>query len=125
MPDDPKITEYYRCEPRWFPIARSFRIVEIVEIVESDRQAAPAIRIDLHIELGPIDRTDTATLRLTFFDVRQLKLQQPQLSHWPVGPLFITSIRDRQWEGANYGVSDSENESLSFICRDFEVMLSD
>ena len=57
---------------------------------------------------------------LTFVDVTQLEIQQPQLSLFQSGFIEIRSIRDRQWEGINYDVKSEEGE-LSFLCRSFEA----
>lgn len=37
----------------------------------------------------------------------------------------IKAIDDRQWEHLQYEVQETENNTLSFLCRDFEASVED
>lgn len=113
---DPKIVEYLKLEQRLFPVAG------VILIAGNDGKMDDTFRIDLKLEMHRVDADSGVRLSLAFFGVRELVLRQPHLSELHIGVLKINSIRDRQWDGLNYQVADSEKEILSFLCLDFDVI---
>ena len=71
------------------------------------------------MELRHADPANKRRLFLTFSGVLNLRLTPPQRMVLSMCQLEIHSIKDRQWEGANYSVKEVEDEMISFLCRNF------
>jgi hypothetical protein len=75
--------------------------------------------------LRPDELEDSRRLILLFFGVRELKFNQPSLSLHKMSLIEIDDIDDRQWEGINYRVKESEEDSMSFYCQRFDAVINE
>ncbi len=98
----------------------NFHDLERLEVRQGKRDGVQ--EIILEIELRARNATDNRRLLLTFTGVTEFKYFPPNV--FAFSSLEIISIRDRQWEGLNYRVFESEQDTdFSFFCRDFSVCL--
>ena len=120
--EDQAVTNFNSLRPIAFSILVNFGISEQIF---SDG-SPPEFKVDIVLrsdseDLLP-DSNPTRRLMLSFDGVRELNIGQPQSSLFDIGFLKIRSIRARQWEGLNYEIQ-SDDDSISFLCRHFEAAL--
>ena len=108
---DPLIAGYYSLQPF------TFHHIERLEL----RQPPPEEGYVTFLEmvLRSVDPAEKKRLFLGFNGVLNLRLVPPLRMPLYMCQLEIRSIKDRQWEGANYSVKEVEDEMISFLCRDF------
>jgi hypothetical protein len=115
---DVKIEHYYALKPIRFPVLAKLELYQ-----EAPPRQSPS-DLSLEIELRPGKNTDSSRLCLSFSGVVSLRLV-PSSSFVQFPFLEIRSIRDRHWENLRYEVEDTEGNTLSFFCKDFEVTLKE
>jgi len=115
--NDEKITQYYALSPQKFSVLEKL----IIEQNFSQKNPASAPELDLEIQLRTNEESPSRRLTLKFHGIRDLHLQQPSWSVFILTLIEITSIEDRQWESIKYSVNETEDETLSFLCQDFEM----
>jgi hypothetical protein len=106
------LDRFYSLEPRRFGF---------MERLELWRYSLPDDSPGLALTLIMSGATP-ARLRLDFQNVRDLKIGR--LEHNLTWFLEIRSIRDHQLEELNYRVVESEEDSISFYCADFQARLA-
>ena len=79
--------------------------------------AGPGLSRTLTVHLTSSENSESgAELVMSFRDVTNLRFEAAGM----VQPLLeVRDISERQWEGVKFEVRDSENETISFLCRDF------
>ena len=100
-----------------------FGVLERLEIRKSTVSGVNNVCVD--VELRANLETDGRRLTLSFAGVVDLKLTPPGTSRLHFSYIEVLSIRDRQWEGRNYMVFETEQDAdFSFLCRDFTAKLA-
>ncbi len=113
---DEAIASYYALRPT------NFHDLERLEVRQNAFDGAWETVIE--IELRPKDTADSRRLVLSFKGVRNLKYIPASLSVLCFSFLEIVSAQDRQWEGVNYHVFESEQDTdFSFLCREFRASI--
>ena len=64
-------------------------------------------------------------LMLKFKGVVNLQITPPERCPIYFSQLEIYSIKDRQWEGVRYSVKEVENDTISFLCKNFTVSIEE
>ena len=109
--DDPRIETYYSLQPF------KFHHVERLEIHQISPEEGYVTFLEMVLRHS--DPADNRRLFLKFEGVLNLRITPPMRAPLYMTQLEIGSIRDRQWEGANYSVKEVEDEAISFLCRYF------
>ena len=118
MTDYERALEHYRSlEPTLFDVLDRF------EVRQPHKSEDEQYEISLEIRLRSLENEedDLRRLRLIFYGVRNLKVDFQGFTHFSL--INIRSIRHYQWEKLNYEVEDAENNTFSFVCKDFEAHL--
>jgi hypothetical protein len=76
----------------------------------------------LHLVLTQSEYAPEDQVKIKFIGVANLKVGEIGGGISQICQLDIDNIKDRQWAGLNYYVFDSENEVISFNCRDLEIL---
>ena len=110
-----KIQQFYELKP-----AIEFPFLNRVEWTTVPLSPVPACerRLLLYLSKSP-DGAGEGELVLEFQGVRNFQLR-------PESNCVVLEVRDasgRQWEGVNYEVREQESGTVSFICRDFSLIL--
>lgn len=116
---DEVIDKYWSFNPRLFSI------LDRLEMYQKSTGESPAHMLSLKIWLraSEDESDDLRRLYLSFDTVSELKINPRSFIQIPV--LDIVSIKEYQWEGLKYRVADTEENQLSFYCKQFEVTLVD
>lgn len=112
--EEEKIEHYYSLKPISYPILVKFELKQNSIIGETPT-------IDVLVVMLSRDKHEPKSLNLFFEGVRELSLNQPSLSEFNIPFIKIDSIKDSQWEGLTYKVKDEEEDTFSFLCKNFEV----
>jgi hypothetical protein len=118
MTDYERALEHYQSlDPTLFDVLDRF------EVCQNHSSEDEQYEISLEIRLRSLENEedDLRRLRLSFSGVRNLKVDFQGFMHFPL--INIRSIRHYQWEKLNYEVEDAENNTFSFVCKDFEAFL--
>jgi hypothetical protein len=115
---DVKIDYYYSLKPTDFPLLEKLELYQNVPPQQSPSD------LSLKIELRPDNTEDNRRLYLSFEGVVNLRLV-PWSSFVQFSLIEIKPISDRQWEHLKYEVGEIEENTLSFLCRDFNAAISD
>jgi hypothetical protein len=110
-----KIERYLALTPIKFTVVR-----EVVIRQEALKGETPSL--DLTLTLAQRSSVNPS-LRLVFRGVRDLQIRQPSLSLFETIDIEITNTSSNQWEDSRYAVKELEEDSLSFICADFEAAI--
>jgi hypothetical protein len=110
---DARVAQYYELRPL------DFDEVERLELRQS--AADEGFETALEIALRPIDARRADRLVLSFAGVLNLRLTPPERRVIQFVLLEIHCVRDRQWEGVSYSVMETENHTISFLCREFSA----
>jgi len=115
MTDQPDhlIEEYYSLHPV------SFTFVEDFHVRQVRKSKSDAYEVYLDMELRHQNAEDSRHLILSFQGVRNIRFTPPTRMIIQMIHLEITSIRANGWEGINYDVRETENDTLSFSCEGF------
>ncbi|SRR6266699_2599603 len=116
---DETIDYYYSLKPTDFPI------LERLDIHQDVPYQGRPVELSLEIRMRPPSDTDRRRLLLSFQGVRDLRLIQPSWSEFHMSLIEINSIRSQQWENLNYQVKETEEASLSFLCKHFDTTIED
>ena len=112
--EDTEIEQYYSLRPT------DFHDIERVEIRQTN--ASGTMSVTLQIELRAKEVADTRRLILSFRGVKNLTFIPSEVSVLYISFLQIVSTENRQWEGVNYRVFESEQDAeFSFFCQDFDA----
>jgi hypothetical protein len=111
---DPLLQSYEETIPGQFRVLQSFEVHQATE-----KEAAPEVQVTIRLQ----SVKDARLLKLKFEGVRDLRLIQPDWSLLELPVLEIHSIRERQMEGLNYEVRESDNDTVAFTCRTFSVLV--
>lgn len=110
-----KIQQFYEFKPAVeFPYLRRLEWTTIPLVSGCTR------RLLLHLTKSVDARSETE-LVLEFQDVQNIKLAPGSMGV----VLQIRDVSGQQWEGVNYDVSDVEQGTVSFLCRDFSLSLKE
>lgn len=112
-----KIDEYYKIKQIDFPI------IQVFELKQNFTEGATP-ELSLKILLKSRNKNEKKHLQLYFEGIRELGLKQSSLSEFDMPFIKIENISELQWEHLNYKVKD-EDDTLSFLCRDFHVNIID
>ena len=113
---DPLLVEYHALHPTRFPI------VERLELRQQLSLGGAPPSLELYLEMCSESGDQSGRLLFRFSGVTGLRLSH-QYSLLQLPLLEIRSIKERQWEGLNYKVRGSDEQILSFYCRDFVATL--
>lgn len=94
-----------------------FDILKSIHMGQSSDPDTPTL-YDIQLLLAS-NKVDGSQLSVMFIGAFDITIQQPAFSNGTL--LEIQDIRDQQWEGAHYRVTDAEQGAFSFVCRDFLV----
>ena len=111
---DIKIEHYYALKPL------DFSVLERLELSQTVPPQQTPSDLSLNIVLHSPRRTDKRRLCLSFDGVVNFSLV-PWSSFVQFPLIEIRAIGDRQWEHLQYEVRETENNTLSFVCRDFDA----
>jgi hypothetical protein len=113
--DDQLIDRYWSLNPRLFPI------FDRLELHQKSTGGSPAhvLSLEIWFRASANEVDDLRRLHLSFDHVTTLKINPHGFIQIPV--FEIVSIQEYQWEGLKYRVSDTEENQLSFYCKQFEV----
>jgi hypothetical protein len=114
-----KIKSFYSIKPINFPILVGISVFQEKYMIGEP----PSINIEF--VLSKKARGDPQRLIINFKDVTNFKFMQPNSSLLQLTQIEITSIKDRQWETANYKVTEAEENIFSLICKDFDAIIKD
>lgn len=112
-----KIEHYYALKPVDFSILERLELSQTVPPQQSPSDLSLQIVLRSH-------RRDDQHLCLSFSGVVNFRLA-PWSSFVQFPFIEIKAIGDRQWEHLQYEVQEAENNTLSFVCRDFEASVED
>jgi len=115
---DIKIEHYYALKPV------DFSVLERLELSQTVPPQQTPSDLSLNIVLHSPRRTDKRRLCLSFDGVVNFSLV-PWSSFVQFPLIEIRAIGDRQWEHLQYEVRETENNTLSFVCRDFDASIED
>jgi hypothetical protein len=115
--DELRIQAYYALKQIDFPVLHSLDIRQV-------RTPGSPVEVSLRILLGRVEDPGGMYLTLSFSGVRDARIKQPEIGLFELPVIEISSIRERQWEGLNYCVRESEDDTLSFLCGSFEAFLT-
>lgn len=114
---EPKIRAYYNLQPTDYPVSQS---IVLSQGIGPNGVCEQTLSMVLQKELA----STAPSLRLEFYGVRKLVLQQPEWSLISIGHIEIaipTGLRNVE---SNILVRDPEQEQIiRFECRDFEAYL--
>jgi hypothetical protein len=110
-----KIRQFYELKPSRFSFVTRLEWTTI-PMVQGFTQ-----RLVMHLASLEVSTSGTELI-LDFRDVRNVKFIAAGLAQPGLEILDATS---QQWDGVTYRVSDRENDTISFLCRDFTVSLHD
>jgi hypothetical protein len=111
MQIDAQIEHYISLKPFQFSLLRRFEL----------KQAKECQTLVLDLE----NATETHQLTLTFESIHGLEFLPRGFQPIPLY-LEVISIVDRQWEGVNYQVFNSEQDvKLPFYCRHFQARVQE
>lgn len=112
---DPLVAQYYSLKPF------NFHDVERIEVRQTTSDEGYTTFLDM--EVRHINLEENRRLFLTFNGVLNLRLTPPMRMVIQIITLEVRSIKERQWEGANYSVKETEHDTVSFLCRDFTAVV--
>jgi hypothetical protein len=115
LPDEEIIQNYYSLDPKQYPILISFNITQELSLWGEQP------KLSIEMEFKSKNENNANVLKLKCRGVRNLILKQPTWSVFEIPWIEISSIRARQWENLNYYINDPEEESISFMCAEFEA----
>ncbi|WP_374335809.1 hypothetical protein [Leeia sp.] len=92
-----------------------FGILKSIRMDQSSDPGTPTL-YDIQLLLAS-NKVDGSQLSVMFIGAFDITIQLPTFSNDIL--LEIQDIRDQQWEGAHYRVTDAEQGAFSFVCRDF------
>jgi hypothetical protein len=95
----------------------SFRIAEMGRLA---RIVLERTDDDLTICLSLVPRGSSDGIELRFCGVSNLQFLGERTGLTETVLLMADDISSRQWEGVKFRVRDSENEVISFMCREIE-----
>lgn len=113
---DPTLAKYYGLRPG------RFHHVESLVLRQSDEYGGYGNIASLDLIVS--SDQEVAQLHLKFSGVLNLRITPPDRMVINLSSLEIFPIRDLQWEGVCYKVRETEDNTLSFLCRDFSAELS-
>ena len=112
-PTSDKIQQYNALKPIRFTLMKQFEW-STVPLASGYSQ-----HLLLHLTSLQDDQ-NKADLILNFQGVRNIRFTASQLAQ----PLLeIRDVSSQQWDGVSYEVRDVENDTISFLCRDFSASL--
>lgn len=116
--DDQLVDQYWSLNPRLFSV------LDKLNIYQKSTGGSPAHMLSLEIWFRASENEDDdfRRLHLSFDNVTTLKINPHGFIQIPV--LEIVSIQEYQWEGLKYRVSDTEENQLSFYCKQFDVEIA-
>lgn len=112
--EDHCIAEYYSLK------LSSFHILEKLEICQDEINGT-----SLGLVLRATGHEDKRRLFMKFNSVVNLRLTPQPGTALSICQLEITPIKDLQWESVNYSVKEVEDDTLSFLCRDFSARIEE
>jgi hypothetical protein len=114
MTTDSKLDEYEASQPS------TFRFIERIYV---SRNFDDTGELRLEVTLAKRPEPLTSRLSVLFHGIRDLHIQNLEFM---VGVMLVVrSIRADGLEDLNYRVVDDENNILRFLCRDFEILVTD
>ena len=112
-PTSEKIQQYNALQPIHFSLMSRF------EWVSAPLESGYSQTLVLHLTSLQDDQ-HRAELVLDFQGVRNIRFTAVGLAQ----PLLeIRDVSNQQWDGVSYEVRDRENDTISFLCRDFSASL--
>lgn len=111
---DKAIGRYWSFHPRLFSV------LDRLEFSQKSTGGSPAYVLSLELWFRPSEKDDDPRrLHLSFENVIDFKFNPNGFVE--ISLLEILSIREKQWENLKYRVVDTEENQLSFYCKQFEV----
>jgi hypothetical protein len=111
-----KIRDYYSLNRRYFG-AGAARILKRLEWAAVTAERGYALHLTLHMASAQDGESE---LILHCEDVRSLRFSASGI----LQPLLeVGDVSSQQWDGVIYEFRDSENDTLFFLCRDFQVSI--
>ncbi|MDB4943476.1 MAG: hypothetical protein JWP97_3010 [Labilithrix sp.] len=104
------IANFLALRPRDYRVLRRFELTQVICAGQ-----APTLNVLIEVEN---DKT-RHRLCVRCSGVRALKLIQPALSLFTMAQLEVRDVSADQWEGIGFAVTESEDESVSFVCATF------
>ncbi len=113
-----KITKYYSLRPTDFPVLVRLTIYNNISKIDE-----PHI-VNVEAVLTKKGKSDKQQLFINFIDVTNCTMIQ-STSPLEMTQIEIASIKDSQWETANYKVTETENPFITFtlMCKDFTATI--
>jgi hypothetical protein len=110
-----KIQDYYSVNRRYCGTGAA-RILKRLEWA-----TAPELGYAPHLTIHMASAEDhESELILHFEDVRSFRFSASGIAQ----PLLeVRDVSSQQWDGVIYGFRDGENDTLFFLCRDFQVSI--
>ena len=114
-----KIAEYYAMKPGDFPLLKT------LSILSEDSESMPGLTTQrVSIIFSPDERSPKRLLRLDLFDVRDMKLCQPEASPMVMGNICMRIAKDAPYDKFQRRIvfSDAEQEEVfACSCDDFHA----
>ena len=108
-----KIRDYYDLHPVQFDLVNKLVIQTVNDA------GTPDFWLKIELLAQP---SDSMSLNLHFQGIRNLVINQPNLSLFQIDLLEPLSLESDQLEGINYKVKNSDG-TISFVCRDFSCYI--
>ena len=97
-----------------------FPFVDELKISQSWSFEDEYLKVNLSLILKQSMTANKPIIRLSFLNITDLYIKTG-ISILSLTLLEIFDIHDNQWEGLNYKVKETEDEKLSFFCKEFWV----
>jgi len=111
--NDPMLARFRDMHQTRFPVVLS------MEFLQTHVSEELGYSLALVVTLSPLSGANSAVIKLSFEGVRNLSFTPGTAMPILLTRLTINRVSHWQWEGVGYEVKEIEDDTISFICRDF------